>query len=274
MRGVVRELHRYPVKSLLGEQLEEGQLGERGLAGDRAYAFLDRETGKVATAKQPKRWSALLTARARHEADALQVTLGDGRSFAIADPALPEALQTLLGRPVRLVEAPDAHSTIERMTPEGEDDAGVVVEIPVAGGAPAGTLFDFAPLHFVTTASLRALESVHPARRPSDVVRFRPNLVLELEEAQGFLESRWDGERTLQVGEATLRVICATPRCAVPTLAHGPDVASDPELIRTLRAHNRVQVPGFGNLSCLGAYASVVQPGRVRVGDRVTVHSA
>ena len=46
MRGVVRELRRYPVKSLLGELLDEGQLGARGLAGDRAFAFIDQATGK------------------------------------------------------------------------------------------------------------------------------------------------------------------------------------------------------------------------------------
>ncbi|MET0284935.1 MAG: MOSC N-terminal beta barrel domain-containing protein, partial [Polyangiales bacterium] len=240
MRGVVRELRRYPVKSLLGELLDEGALSERGLAGDRAFAFLDRETGKVASAKQPKRWSAMLSASARHEGGALRVTLPDARSFAIDDPALPLEMERLLGRAVSLVEsAPD--SAIERMTPEGEDDAGSVIEIPVAGGAPAGTLFDFAPLHFVTTASLRALARKHPAGRPSDAVRFRPNLVLELEDGEGFLESGWDG-RELQVGEARLRVICATPRCAVPTLSHGPEVAGDRDLIRTLRQHNRVPV--------------------------------
>jgi uncharacterized protein YcbX len=270
MRGVVRELRRYPVKSLLGERLQEAQLGERGLAGDRAFAFLDRETGKVASAKQPKRWAAMLTARACHREGALRVVLADGRSFAIDDPTLASVLTQLLGRAVRLVESAPAQSGIERMTPEGEDEAGSVVEIPVAGGAPAGTLFDFAPLHFVTTASLHALEARHPAARHSQAVRFRPNLVLELEHGEGFVESTWDG-RELQVGEARMRVICATPRCAVPTLAHGPEVASDPDLIRTLRQHNRVPVPGFGNLSCLGAYASVVQPGRVRVGDAVVV---
>jgi uncharacterized protein len=268
MYGVVRELHRYPVKSLLGEQLEQGSLSERGLTGDRAYAFLDRETGKVASAKQPKRWSALLAARAHHGAQGVQVTLPDGRSFAIDDAALPAAMEAWLGRAVHLVESPPPNTMIERVTPEGEDDAGSMVEIPVAGSAPAGTLFDFAPLHFVTTASLRALAKVH---RPTEVARFRPNLVLELDDAEGFLESQWDGERTLQVGQARLRVICATPRCAIPTLAQGPELARDPDLIRTLRAHNRVPVPGFGTLSCLGAYASVIEPGRVRVGDRVSV---
>lgn len=270
MQGVVREVRRYPVKSLLGELVDEARLTERGLSGDRAFAFIDRATGKVASAKAPKRWSALLTASAHHEAGAVRVLLPDGRAFAIDDPALPVAMEQWLGRSLRVVESPPVDSAIERLTPDGEDAAGTTIEIPVAGAAPPGTLFDYAPLHLVTTASLRALEALHPAQRRSEATRFRPNLVLELEDAEGFVESQWDG-RTLRVGEAELQVICATPRCAVPTLAHGPEVPSDPDLIRTLRRHNRVPVPGFGVLSCLGAYASVVEPGRVRVGDRVVV---
>jgi hypothetical protein len=52
--GTVRALWRYPVKSMLGEELDEVDLSEGGVVGDRAYALRDRETGKVASAKHPK----------------------------------------------------------------------------------------------------------------------------------------------------------------------------------------------------------------------------
>src|SRR4051794_2312992 len=52
----IEALFRYPVKSMLGEQIDVSVVGERGLLGDRAYALIDEETGKVASAKNPRRW--------------------------------------------------------------------------------------------------------------------------------------------------------------------------------------------------------------------------
>ncbi|MDP9257522.1 MAG: MOSC N-terminal beta barrel domain-containing protein, partial [Actinomycetota bacterium] len=51
--GTIRALWRYPVKSMLGEELDAVDLSEGGVVGDRAYALRDRETGKVASAKHP-----------------------------------------------------------------------------------------------------------------------------------------------------------------------------------------------------------------------------
>jgi uncharacterized protein YcbX len=57
-------LWRFPVKSMLGEELDAVELTEGGIVGDRAYAIRDRETGKVASAKHSKRWPNLLDCRA------------------------------------------------------------------------------------------------------------------------------------------------------------------------------------------------------------------
>ena len=43
--GTIRALWRYPVKSMLGEELDVVELGEGGVVGDRAYALRDKETG-------------------------------------------------------------------------------------------------------------------------------------------------------------------------------------------------------------------------------------
>jgi uncharacterized protein YcbX len=47
----VASLWRYPVKSMMGEELGASELSERGLLGDRTYALVDRSTGKIASAK-------------------------------------------------------------------------------------------------------------------------------------------------------------------------------------------------------------------------------
>ena len=66
MTGIsVGKLWQYPVKSMQGEEVDEILLGTGGVAGDRAYGFVDVETGKLASAKRPKRFGALLDCRAR-----------------------------------------------------------------------------------------------------------------------------------------------------------------------------------------------------------------
>ena len=49
--GAVARLWMFPVKSMRGEQIEQGEFTDRGLVGDRAYALLDADTGKVVSAK-------------------------------------------------------------------------------------------------------------------------------------------------------------------------------------------------------------------------------
>ena len=63
--GAVVSLWRYPVKSMMGEELDSAELRDRGLLGDRAYAVLDSSTGKVASAKNPAKWPGLFAFRAK-----------------------------------------------------------------------------------------------------------------------------------------------------------------------------------------------------------------
>jgi hypothetical protein len=62
--GTVVSLWRYPVKSMIGEELNVTDVGQRGLLGDRAYALVDSSDEKVATAKNPRKWPNLFDYRA------------------------------------------------------------------------------------------------------------------------------------------------------------------------------------------------------------------
>src|SRR5881296_4388885 len=62
--GRVVSLWRYPVKSMMGEELNAAEVTERGLLGDRAYALVDSSDGKVASAKNPRKWPTLFDFRA------------------------------------------------------------------------------------------------------------------------------------------------------------------------------------------------------------------
>src|SRR5436189_766792 len=108
--GTIGTLWRFPVKSMLGEQLDAGDLGEAGVVGDRAYAIRDRETGKVASAKHPKMWPNLLGCRARFveapraggELPPAQIELADGSSVLSDAADVDAVLSRFFGRDVEL----------------------------------------------------------------------------------------------------------------------------------------------------------------------------
>ena len=153
----------------------------------------------------------------------------------------------------------------------------IEAQVPVAlvalgAGAPPGTFVDFAPLHLLTTATLDRIAELSPYRR-AHLERYRPNVVIRTE-ARGFPENDWLG-RDLRVGDdLVVRVIARTPRCAVPTLAHG-DLPRDAEALRVLARYNRVApLAGLDPEPCAGVYAEVLHPGPIRVGDAVRVTAA
>ncbi|SDK35083.1 MOSC domain-containing protein [Nonomuraea jiangxiensis] len=276
--GTVRALHRYPVKSMLGERLTSAAITERGLGGDRVAAVLD-ETGAVGSAKHPRKWGRLLACRGSLTGGGtVEVELPDGTVQRAGDPDLDKRLTELLGRRVFLSDTPPGEGgTLERAVPEypggvadsvretaSADATGALI---TSGQVAPGTFFDFGALHLVTTSTLDRLRAAHPAG-DFDPRRFRPNLVIDTPGEPGFVEDTWIGS-DLRVGEAVLRPVLPTPRCVVPTFAHD-DLPPDPGIMRTVAREHRVPVLDLGRLSCVGVYLEVVTPGTVRAGDPVT----
>lgn len=248
---------------MLAAEVDDLVLGHGGVDGDRALALIDAETGRVATAKHPRLWRALLQCSATRDGTGVTITLPDGRSVPAADADGP--LSELLGRRVRLSGERPAGAEVERPDPEDVLAEGVEAEVEaptleIAQGSPGGSFVDHSPLHLVTTATL-----VHLG---VEALRYRPNIVLATPPgAEPFVENDWLG-RELRIGDVRLRVTLPTPRCSVPTLEHG-DLPRAPHAVRGPLAQNRVEVTGFGVLPCAGAYAEVLAGGTVRTGDTV-----
>ncbi|GCD36221.1 molybdenum cofactor biosysynthesis protein [Streptomyces chrestomyceticus JCM 4735] len=273
MVGTVTTLWRYPVKSLLGEEVPDISADARGLAGDRALALVHQTSGQVASAKNPRLWRDLLKLRAEIIDGAVRITLPSGRTVRSTDPHVHRTLTAHLGQPVTLADAPPEKATLERSRPEEVLAAGAAAEVPhetleIASQAPPGTFFDFAPLHLITRATLDRITELGPRATTVEAERYRPNVVIRTE-AAGFVENDWPG-RDLRIGdELTLRVVARTPRCAVPTLEHGR-LPRDPDALRVPARHNRVvPMEEMGPQPCAGVYAQVVRPGRIRQGDAV-----
>jgi uncharacterized protein YcbX len=280
MLGTVTRLRRYPVKSMLGEDLDAGDVSRSGLAGDRRLAVVSRRTGKIASAKYPRLWRDLLTLSAEvldgagHAAAAL-ITLPYGKTVRSTDADIDDVLSGLLNEPVTLAATPPPGASLDRAVPEAVLRAGIAAAVParlieIGAGAPPGTFVDFAPLHLLTSATLDRIAELSPYRR-AHLERYRPNIVIGIG-AAGFTENDWLG-RDLRVGaDLVLRVIARTPRCAVPTLAHG-GLPRDAEALRVLARHNRVSpMPDSDPEPCAGVYAQVLRPGRISTGDPVRWH--
>lgn len=272
--GRIEHLHRYPVKSLLGERLDRASIDTKGIAGDRRMALLDTASGKIASAKHPALWAGLLACRARPDADGIEIVLPGGRAVRAGSAEADAALSALLGREVRIVDTPPQDATVDRADPDALLESGAPPRVPatltrLGAGSPPGTFFDFAPIHFVTTATLEHVAQL--AGRTLDAIRYRPNLVVRTPAGTPpFVENQWIGRLLALSGGVRLKVVVPTPRCAVPTLDHG-GLGTDLEALRVAVRHNRVQIFDLGRLPCLGAYAQVVASGSVAAGDEVSL---
>ena len=101
MLGTVTVLRRYPVKSMLGEELDAAEVSRSGLARDRRLAVVSRPTGKVASAKYPRLWRDMLTMSAEALDDTARITLPDGKTVSSADPGVDEVLSAVSASPSR-----------------------------------------------------------------------------------------------------------------------------------------------------------------------------
>ena len=264
--GSVVSLWRYPVKSMMGEELNATEVTEGGVVGDRAYALVDSSDGKVASAKNPRKWPQLFefraaladAPRAGVKAPPVRITLPDGAVVNSGQPDVQQTLSKALKCEVTLSAAPNLpKATAEEYWPdiEGLDHRDTVTDFDL----PDGTFFDSAFVHLLTTATLDQLRMLYPQGR-FEVRRFRPNIVVETANGEkGFVENAWVGQ-TLAIGDAVrLSITGPCPRCVMTTLPQG-DLPKDAGILRTAAQHNRANV---------GVYASVLQGGKVRRGDSI-----
>ena len=269
--GSIVSLWRYPVKSMLGEELNATEVTNRGLLGDRAYALVDSVDGKVASAKNPRKWPHLFDCRAAftdapragEKVPPVRVILPDGEMVSSQQPGIDELFSNVLKREVKLSAAQDMPTAAaEEYWPdiEGLDQRDIVTDF----GLPEGTFFDCASVHLLTTATLDRLRELYPQGR-FEVRRFRPNLVVETEKGgRDFQENAWVGQVLVIGDRVRLTVTGPCPRCVMTTLPQS-DLPGDTGILRTAAQHNRANV---------GVYASVVQGGKVCRGDSVRLESA
>jgi hypothetical protein len=252
---------------MMGEEVNATEITERGVVGDRQFALVDAATGKVAGAKNPRKWGNFFDFRAAYveppkagsDLPRVRLMLPDGSVVTSDEPDLAQILSRALGRDVAFARALRADqsptsASAEEYWPdmEGLEHRDTVTDWEL----PSGTFFDLATVHVLTTATLDHLRELYPQGR-FEARRFRPNIVVRTD-AHGFVENEWVGH-TLELGdEVRLQVTGPCPRCVMTTLAQG-DLPKDSGILRTAAQNNEANV---------GVYAEVVSGGSVRRGDQ------
>ena len=229
--GSVTGLYRYPVKSMSGESLPTAEVGFAGIEGDRSFGLIDRATGRLLSAKTVP---ALLQARATFDDGGATVTLPGDVVVRSDDADLDARVSEWLGRDV-MMQRPGSDRA----------DIDIIVDLTERGGGPAdlftfqsmpGAFFDSTPLHVLTTKSLASMRAGYPVGDWS-IERFRPNVVIALDDpTDEFPEDAWVGS-VLRIGELTFDVRKRCDRCVLTTRDF-PSGRGNPEILRTLhRVH-------------------------------------
>lgn len=272
--GTVGNLWRYPVKSMLGEPLEEMFVTPAGAIGDRTWALRDLSTGKIASAKKHP---VLLSFRAHHEVQPTATEPGnviiempDGRDMPADTAETSDRISDIVGLPLRLENKARAleKTSIDRETVFGDN--------PVAKFKPEWTLetmpdhfqlksdsfFEISSIFILTSGSIEHLRKCQGGTAMVDQRRFRPNIYLETGDGTGgFVEDAWTGG-ALTIGERlVLDEFSGTVWCVTSTLPQ-EELPRDLSVLRTIAQHHQ---------GCLGVYGTVRLPGRIRVGDPVVL---
>lgn len=227
--GRVVGLWRYPVKSMGPEELDSVEVSWHGLAGDRRWAFVRSESTRSAfpwftIRERPDmaRFIPRMTDPDQPEMSAIHVRTPAGAEYDVADPALAAVLH-----------------------PEG------TTLIRQGRG-----VFDTFPLSLISVQTIQRLGELAGSQLHAQ--RFRPNLLIDTDGSEPFIEDSWVG-RELSIGGMTMRVDKRDGRCVVITV--DPDTGErNPEVLRTVAQKRQ---------GCAGVYGSIVQPGVVALHDAV-----
>jgi uncharacterized protein YcbX len=233
--GVIRRLGRYPVKSMRGESLPATTLTLQGVPADRRYAFVQKDSRSSFpwfTAREMPEllcYSTSVEQTGPKEVE-ITVTTPDGTKFSIQSDELRKSLEARSGKELFLLQ----------------DHRGS---------------FDVAPISLISrqTVSQIAKES----ETEEEPLRFRPNLLIDLEGGEGFEELNWVG-RVIRLGDTTrIAILKVDERCMMITL--------DPASARPSPAVLRCVAQQHNNRA--GVYATVLTPGEVRIGDTVSLET-
>lgn len=280
--GTIKQIWRYPVKGMMGEQIQECAVGPTGFEGDRIWALRDVIRKEIQSCKfRPE----LLTCRATSHGDktsgAIQVIFPDDTSMSVNDPGIHSRLSELVGyestleslKPMTELDfyrrhKPDEHTWLEELketfTREAEEPYPDFRSLPQQVKdfvTVPGTFFLVTPFHIISTATLNHLKKLLPQADWS-VHRFRPNIVIDTDSSDdGLVEQDWIGKQ-IRVAGSLIDCTATAPRCGAVTREQ-KGLKFDKSMLRTIVKDADQN---------LGIYGSIQQSGTLHVGDNVYIN--
>lgn len=276
----VSQLWRYPVKSMLGTAVPDVEIDTLGIVGDRTWATRDLERGGIRGAKKI---GGLMRLAARDlDGGHVEITLPDGTTTSTREADVDQRVSAALNHQVRLERLRPAED-LDHYRRGGPDSDDIMVELRGIFGrdpdepipdmsafppvilefeSPPGTYYDAFPLMVMTEAAFAALAASVPGS-VIDVRRFRPSMVIDTGDPgadaryRGHPELDWVGRRA-RIGTATVEFVGACPRCVMVTREIDDSIPADRAVLRHI-------VADLGQDT--GVYATILEPGVVRVGD-------
>jgi uncharacterized protein len=229
--GTIIQLAHYPVKSMRGQALPATALTFQGLPHDRRYAFVQKASRSDFPWLTARQHAELLRYRPAVEQEGsgdatVTVSTPGGQSWPVDSDELRRELEARSGRELFLLRQ-------ERGS------------------------YDVAPISILSRQSV--VRIAEESATQENFRRFRPNLVIDLQEGDAFEELRWVG-RVVRVGDvARVAITEVDRRCVIITLDPETGQPSPSILQSVTHKHQR----------CAGVYATVLTPGDVRLGDAV-----
>src|ERR1700746_3545747 len=217
--GSVVSVLRYPVKSMMGEELTVADVMESGLIGDRAYALIDKSTGKIASAKNPRKWARLFDCHASfvepprkgRPIAPVRIMLPDGSEIRSDERNTNAILSHFFERDGTLAETAPESPALEEYWPDidGLAHRETVTDESIALSSPKGTFFDYAVSPILTMNPIIHLRELYHQGR-FEARRFRPNIIVVAGKGEAdFVENEWVG-RSVDIGES-LRLWVTNP---------------------------------------------------------------
>ena len=276
--GTIKEIWRYPVKSMGGERLNQCVIGNKGLKGDRGWAVRDDTVKEIRGARYLPR---LLDCSARYLTEpqeepypAATITLPDRTEIRSNADDINQRLSDWVGKPVSIWPIQPADNTehyrrlpideaklreeFAREPDEPIPDLNQFPEILMKYVSVPGTYFDVTPLQILTTSTLAFLQDKNPDSNWS-TQRFRPNIVIDTGGDQELVENNWLG-KSIRLGEVELSCDAPTPRCAITIQSQGEIIPKDPKILRTIVKESNQN---------LGLYCNINKAGIIRIGEEV-----
>lgn len=301
----VREIWRYPVKSMAGERIDRADVATNGLWGDRGWAIRDETTGEIHNAKRHPvlmQCSAVYSSPP-HEGEIphVEITLPDGTTISSNAPHVSQRLSDLMRRHVTLRRRPPATDTkYYRRREPGAAMAGRLAQY-----RPGRRLLQWALVRGDAAKELRETFGREPdeplpdfADVPGSIFEFQtpPGTYFDLYPIHLLTSStlqrlaalnpsaNWDVRRfrpnvlleTESVSDApenewigrAVRVGGVVVKGEMPTIRCAMTMHAQADLPRDASVLRTIVRESS---QCVGLYGSVAVPGRVTIGDPVQV---